>query len=77
MGYNTEIQFKDGSWCSAVSVVIVLWSELFGNRRSMFEREERRFRRIEKVTISFIVPVSPSVHMGQLGSYWMDVHEIL
>ena len=77
MGYNTEIQFQDGSWCSAVSVVIVLWSERFGKRRSMFERKERRFRRIETVTVSFVVFVSPSVHMGQFGSYWMDVHEIL
>ena len=57
--------------------MIVLWSERVGNGSSMFEREERRFRRIDKVTNSFVVSVSPSVYKGQLGSYWMDVHVIL
>jgi len=32
---------------------------------------------LRKATVRFFVSVCPSVHMGKLGSYWMDVHEIL
>jgi hypothetical protein len=34
------------------------------------------FTKLWKATISFIVSVRPSVHMEQLGSHWMDFHEI-
>jgi hypothetical protein len=35
------------------------------------------FARLRKATISFAMSVRPSVPMEQLGSYWMDIREIL
>jgi len=34
------------------------------------------FARLRKATINFVMPVRPSVRMGQLGSHWMDFREI-
>ena len=34
------------------------------------------FPQLRKVTTGFVMSVSPSVHMEQLGSRWMDFHEI-
>jgi hypothetical protein len=36
----------------------------------------RRVRKVAKATISFIMPVPPSVRMEQLGSHWTDFYEI-
>ena len=79
MGYNTEFQLQDGSWCSTVSTVTVLRSERFGNRGSILEREEAFLgapAKLRKATFRIVVSVCPSVRMEQLGSYWMDVHLI-
>jgi hypothetical protein len=35
------------------------------------------FAKLRKTTISFVMPVRPSVRMEQLGFHWMDFHEIL
>jgi hypothetical protein len=35
------------------------------------------FAKLPKATISFVMSVCPSVCMEQLGSHWMDFHEIL
>jgi len=35
------------------------------------------FAKLRKATISFVMSVCPSVRMEQIGSYWMDFHEIL
>ena len=35
-----------------------------------------RFRKLTKVTVSFVMSVLPSVRMEQLGSYWKDFYEI-
>ena len=34
------------------------------------------FRKLWKVAISFVLPVCPTVCMEQLGSPWIDFHEI-
>jgi hypothetical protein len=34
------------------------------------------FKKLQKATISFVVPVCSSIHMEQPGSHWMDIHEI-
>jgi len=34
------------------------------------------FRKLRKVTMSFVLSFRPSVRMGQLGSHWTDFHEI-
>jgi len=34
------------------------------------------FTNLQKVTISLVVSVRPSVRMEQTGSQWMDFHEI-
>jgi hypothetical protein len=34
------------------------------------------FSKVRKATISFVMSVRPSVSMEQLGSHWMDFHEI-
>jgi hypothetical protein len=35
------------------------------------------FVELQKVTISIVMSVRPSVRMEQLGSHWRDFHEIL
>jgi len=35
------------------------------------------FTQLQKVTISIVVSVCPSVHVEQLGSHWADFHKIL
>jgi len=32
------------------------------------------FRKIAKETNRFVMPVSPSVHMEQIGSHWTNFH---
>ena len=32
--------------------------------------------KLQKATISFVMSVCPSIHMEQLGSHWLDFHEI-
>jgi hypothetical protein len=32
------------------------------------------FPKFRKATISFVMPSSPSVGMGKLGSHWADFH---
>jgi len=34
------------------------------------------FAKLRKATISFVMSVRPIVRMEQLGSHWMDFHEI-
>ena len=34
------------------------------------------FRKLRKLTVSFVMPVCPSVHMEQLSSHWTDFHGI-
>jgi hypothetical protein len=34
------------------------------------------FAKLRKVAISFVTPVCLYVRMEQLGSHWMDFHEI-
>jgi len=34
------------------------------------------FENLQKLTISFVVPVFLSVHTEQLGFHWTDLHEI-
>jgi hypothetical protein len=34
------------------------------------------FSKLRKTTISFVVSVSPTIRMEQLGSHWTDCHEI-
>jgi len=36
----------------------------------------RTFAKLRKVTISFFMSVRPPVRMVQLGSHWMNFHEI-
>jgi len=32
--------------------------------------------KLRKATVSFVTSVCPSLHMGQLGSHWLDFREI-
>jgi hypothetical protein len=34
------------------------------------------FAKLRKATISFVMSVRPSARMEQLGSHWIDFHEI-
>jgi len=34
------------------------------------------FAKLRKATVSFVIPVRPSVCMEQLGSHWTDFYEI-
>jgi hypothetical protein len=34
------------------------------------------FEKLQKVTIGFVMSVRPPTHVEQLGSHWMDFHEI-
>ena len=36
----------------------------------------RVFAKLRKASISFVIPVLPSVRMEQLGSHWTDFDEI-
>ena len=51
--------------------------------RSVFNTDDyieyvfRRFRKIEKATISFVLPLRPSIcPRGTVGSNWTDFHEV-
>jgi putative effector of murein hydrolase len=35
------------------------------------------FAEFQKVTISLVMTVCPSIHMETLGSHWMNFHEVL
>jgi hypothetical protein len=53
----------------------LFWKNLFtSDKRS--SNCLRRFRKIAKATIGFVMSVRPFVRMEQLGSHWRDFYEI-
>jgi len=72
---RSQLSWKEWQWNYSVLSIGQIW-------KSIALRVENRtlfwcsgvFAKLQKATVSFVMPVCPSVCVEQLGSQWMNFH---